>query len=127
MCKVYHVFSRANANLEFAVCLMKVPEADTIEKIKIETAVMTMCSNKNIINYHTSYFYKNCLFMFIEYMDGGSLTEIIYQKMKKIDYNVMAYILREILQGLQPLHEHKHIHRDLKSDSILINRKVKLK
>lgn len=88
---------------------------------------MTMCSNKNIINYHTSYFYKNCLFMFIEYMDGGSLTEIIYQNMKKIDNNVISYILKEILQGLQPLHEHKQIHRDLKSDNILINKKGEVK
>lgn len=84
---------------------------------------MTMCSNPNIINYHSSYFYKNCLFMFIEFMDGGSLTEIIYQYIRKIDMGVIAYVLREILQGLQPLHEHKQIHRDLKSDNILINKK----
>jgi serine/threonine protein kinase len=123
MCKVYHVFNRADPSKDYAVRLMKVPDPDTIEKIKIETAVMTMCSNKNIINYTTSYYYKNCLFMFIEFMDGGSLTEIIYQYIKKIDQNVIAYVLKEILQGLLPLHEQKQIHRDLKSDNILINKK----
>jgi serine/threonine protein kinase len=43
--------------------------------------------------------------------------------MKKIDQSVIAYVLREILLGLLPLHEHKQIHRDLKSDNILINKK----
>ena len=94
MCKVYHVFDREDSSLEYAVRLMKVQEKDTIEKIKIETAVMTMCSNKNIINYTTSYYYKNCLFMFIEYMDGGSLTEVVYQYIGKIPDNVIAFILR---------------------------------
>jgi serine/threonine protein kinase len=45
---------------------------------------MTMCTNKNIINYYCAYYYRSCLFMFIEYMDGGALTDIIYQYMKKI-------------------------------------------
>jgi serine/threonine protein kinase len=43
---------------------------------------MTMCTNKNIINYYCAYYYRSCLFMFIEYMDGGALTDIIYQYMK---------------------------------------------
>lgn len=58
--------------------------------------------------------------MLIEYMDGGALTDIIYQNMKKIPERVAAYIMREILLGLKMLHEHKQIHRDLKSDNILV-------
>jgi serine/threonine protein kinase len=106
---------------------MKVQEKDTIDKIKIETAVMTMCANKNIINYTSSYYFKNCLFMFIEYMDGGSLTDIVYQYMGRIPDNVTAFILREILLGLNPLHQHKQIHRDLKTDNILINKRGEVK
>lgn len=45
---------------------------------------MSMCANKNIVNYISSYFYMNCLFMLIEYMDGGSLTDIVYGFTKKI-------------------------------------------
>jgi p21-activated kinase 2 len=63
---------------------MKVPEQDILQKIKIEAAVMSMCHNPNIVNYFASYYYMNCLFMFIEYMDGGCLTELIYQYPKNI-------------------------------------------
>jgi serine/threonine protein kinase len=99
---------------------MKVPEQEILHKIKIEAAVMMMCANKNIINYNSSYYYMNCLFMLIEYMDGGALTDIIYQNLKKIPEKICAYIMKEILQGLKALHEHKQIHRDLKSDNILV-------
>ena len=55
-------------------------------------------------------------------MDGGCLTEIIYQDMRKIPEKIAAFIMREILLGLDELHKHKQIHRDLKSDNILINK-----
>ena len=86
-----------------------------------------MCANPNIVNYHNSYYYMNCLFMFIEFMDGGCLTEVIYQYMKKIPEKIAAYIMREILLGLDELHKHKQIHRDLKSDNILVDKQGQVK
>ena len=88
---------------------------------------MSMCANPNIVNYHASYFYMNCLFMFIEFMDGGCLTEVIYQYMKKIDERISSFIMREILLGLDMLHRHKQIHRDLKSDNILVDKNGQVK
>lgn len=32
----------------------------------------------------------------------------------------MAYIIREILRGLDCIHRYRQLHRDLKSDNILI-------
>ena len=55
-----------------------------LDKIKIEAAVMSMCANKNIVNYVSSYYYMNCLFMLIEFMDGGCLTDIVFAYTKKI-------------------------------------------
>lgn len=65
---------------------------------------MSMCANRNIVNYHSSYYYMNCLFMLIEYMDGGALTDIIYQNIKKIPERIAAFIMKEILLGLKMLH-----------------------
>lgn len=36
---------------------------------------------------------------------------------------MIAYILKQILIGLQKIHSMNQIHRDLKSDNILINDK----
>lgn len=59
--------------------------------------------------------------MFIEYMNIGALTDFVYKYMKKIPEEIIAYIAREILLGLQALHDKRQLHRDLKSDNILIN------
>lgn len=59
--------------------------------------------------------------MFVEYLNGGSLTDFLYQFAKKIPENAIAYILKQILIGLVSLHSKRQIHRDLKSDNLLYN------
>jgi serine/threonine protein kinase len=66
--------------------------------------------------------------MFIEYMEYGSLNKFISFYKKKIDdEGVMAFIIREILKGLQAIHKHRQLHRDLKSDNILVNKYGEIK
>lgn len=61
-------------------------------------------------------------------MDSGSLTQLIEQsEFKRIPENIIAYILREILEGVSVLHRKKRIHRDLKSDNILLNKSGEIK
>jgi serine/threonine protein kinase len=84
MCTVYEAYHRKRQTECVAVRVMKVPDNEMLDKIKIEAAVMSMCANKNIVNYISSYFYMNCLFMLIEFMDGGSLTDIVYAYTKRI-------------------------------------------
>jgi serine/threonine protein kinase len=63
----------------------------------------------------------------MEYCNGGSLYDSLRQRpQQKITYPVipepiLAYIAYEILQGLRYLHEKNHIHRDIKSDNILLD------
>lgn len=65
--------------------------------------------------------------MFVEFMDGGAMTDLIYQFIKRIPENVIAYLMKELLIGLQALHEKKQLHRDLKSDNVLLNLKGDVK
>lgn len=62
----------------------------------------------------------------MEYMDYGSLTRFIhyfFDEGKKIPESVIWYLVYEILKGLACIHSRWQIHRDLKSDNILINMK----
>ena len=60
-------------------------------------------------------------------MDGGAMTDLVYHFMKKIPEDVIAYLMKELLKGLQALHEKKQLHRDLKSDNILLSLKGDVK
>lgn len=88
---------------------------------------MNHCQSENIIRHYFTYLYENTLFMFVEYMNRGSLNIFIRHYKKNISEGVIAYIIREILKGLKAIHSRKQIHRDLKSDNILINKEGEIK
>ena len=60
-------------------------------------------------------------------MSYGSLTSFIDAYKTKIPQGVIAYITFEILKGLGCIHSRWQIHRDLKSDNILINKNGEVK
>lgn len=93
MCKVYSAVDKKNTQNKYAVRVMKLDDkANTLTKIKLEIALMEMIKHKNIVKYKESYLYMECLFMVIEFMDGGALTDVIYSYFGKIKENVIAYV-----------------------------------
>jgi len=58
------------------------------------------------------------LWFLIEYCNGGDLNNYILNNMKKMDHNY--HIIKQLIQGLQFLHKHDVVHRDLKPDNILV-------
>ncbi|KAF2987963.1 hypothetical protein EK904_006237 [Melospiza melodia maxima] len=65
-----------------------------------------------------SYLVDRQLWMIMEYMDGGTLSDIINETY--MSEGQTATISRECLQGLDFLHLNNVIHRDLKSCNILL-------
>jgi protein-serine/threonine kinase len=60
-------------------------------------------------------------------MNGGALTEFIQRMRTTYSENSCKYILRQTLLGLQFLHQRHIIHRDIKSDNILIDEEGSVK
>lgn len=101
-------------------CAAKIAPLSDLENVKQEIAMHALSEHKNIVSYFETFQYKNELWMFIELMDGGSLTEILGRNIRWGEPQI-SYVCREMTKGLAFLHRQHRLHRDIKSDNVLVN------
>ncbi|OWK60792.1 Serine/threonine-protein kinase PAK 3 [Lonchura striata] len=90
------------------------------EDVLKEILVMNEMKNPNIVTYLESYLVNEVVLMVLEFMDGGSLADVISRERMAVGH--IATVCRECLQGLAFLHANQVIHRDIKSANILLGR-----
>ena len=121
---VYTAFE-VGTNALVAIKQMNLEQQPKKDLIINEILVMKDSKHKNVVNFIDSFLVKGDLWVVMEYMEGGSLTDVVTFNM--MSEGQIAAVCRETLHGLQFLHSKGVIHRDIKSDNILLSMEGSIK
>ncbi|KAL3234361.1 Serine/threonine-protein kinase STE20 [Nakaseomyces bracarensis] len=116
---VYLSHSKLDASEAVAIKQMDLDKQPKKELIINEILVMRGSKHKNIVNYIDSYMQNLELWVVMEYMEGGCLTDVVTYCV--LTEGQIGAVCREVLGGLQFLHSKGVLHRDIKSDNILLS------
>ncbi|KAI8382918.1 kinase-like domain-containing protein [Blakeslea trispora] len=86
-----------------------------------EIRLLKDLDHENIVQYIAYDFNaeEGHIYIFLEYVPGGSISSLLH-KYQCLDEPLTSFFTRQILQGLQYLHERDILHRDIKGGNVLI-------
>ena len=90
------------------------------ELIKNEIDIMKLCNHPNIIKLLDHFENSEYIYIIMEYLSGGTLTQYIKKRYFNFSENQASNIIYQIGNGIKYLHNYCIIHRDLKTDNIML-------
>ncbi|KAH8673704.1 kinase-like domain-containing protein [Xylariales sp. PMI_506] len=122
------VLAAQGPRAQVAIKQMDLAHQPRKELIVNEIMVMKDSKHRNIVNFLDAFLRNNNseLWVVMEYMEGGALTDVIDNN-PVITEEQISTICLETCRGLQHLHSQQIIHRDIKSDNVLLDARGSVK
>ncbi|KAK7099181.1 uncharacterized protein [Littorina saxatilis] len=89
------------------------------EKVQEEVELLKTLNHPNIVGYLGTSFEDGIVSIFMQFVPGGSIASII-ARFGALDEAVFRRYTRQILQGVEYLHDNDVIHRDIKGGNVML-------
>eukprot|EP00092_Neocalanus_flemingeri_P013383 GFUD01014427.1.p1 GENE.GFUD01014427.1~~GFUD01014427.1.p1 ORF type:complete len:640 (-),score=139.11 GFUD01014427.1:110-2029(-) len=110
---------------EYAIKTIDISDHKRKDHLLMEIQVMRELVHPNLVNYVELFLERNLLMMVMEFMRGGALTDVVLYTI--LSEPQISAVTKEILQGIAHLHSYEIVHRDIKSDNILLGEDGRVK
>ena len=111
---------------KYALKIIKRECLDYPEQVYDEVKVFEKLTHVNIVSYKDFFKDEKNYYILMEYIEGLDLFEFIKEN-KNMEENIICYIFSQILDGVSYMHKKNILHRDIKLENILIDRKLTVK
>lgn len=95
--------------------------------IEREIIIMKLINHPNIMGLYDVWENKNDLYLILEYIEGGELFDYLIKRGRLQEYEAIGYF-KQIINGINYLHQFNICHRDLKPENLLLdfNKNIKI-
>lgn len=92
-----------------------------------EKKVLSTCRHPYILKLVATYEDRDCLYMLLEFLQGGDIFGHLYRQGGRFTYDISQYYAATVLSVLEYLHNKKVAYRDLKPENLVLDSRGHLK
>jgi len=105
----------------FAIKIIDLDQDDDMDDVMQEISTLQACKCPKLTKYYGSFMNGSSLWVVMELLEGGSLQDLMHLTNSTFNENTIAWIMKEMLIGLNYLHTERKIHRDIKAANVLVS------
>ncbi|KAI9118533.1 hypothetical protein K1719_010865 [Acacia pycnantha] len=97
-----------------------------VEHVRSERNLLAEVDSRCIVKLHYSFQDSDFLYLIMEYLPGGDIMTLLMRE-DILSEDVARFYIAESILAIHSIHQHNYVHRDIKPDNLILDKKGHLK